>query len=144
MGPGIPDQVAVMIDGVASAVIVAAGLYLAVLGIACFVRPDSAANFLLGFANSAFVHYVELALRALVGAALVHSAAALSYPLVFIVFGWVLIVTSLVMFVVPWRWHQQFAQRAVPQALRYISLLGVSSITLGVALVAAVVWGSAA
>lgn len=133
-----------MIERLAGAVIVAAGVYLVVLGASCFVRPNSAARFLLGFASSAFVHYVELAIRVLVGASLVHKAPALPFPPIFSVFGWVLIVTSVAMFVVPWRWHRQFAQRAVPQALRYIKLLGVSSIALGAAVVACVVWTSGA
>lgn len=133
-----------MIDVLASAVIVATGLYLAVLGVGCFVRPNSAAKFLLGFASSAFVHYLELALRVLVGTSLVHKAPDLPYSMMFNVFGWVLIVTSLVMLAVPWRWHRHFAQRAVPQALRYVKLLGVSSIVFGTFLVASVVWASAA
>ncbi|MGB4860378.1 MAG: DUF2065 family protein [Dokdonella sp.] len=124
-----------MVDLLASAVIVAAGLYLALLGVSCFVRPDTAARFLLGFASSACLHYLELVLRVLVGAALIHASSTLPYPPLFNVFGWVLIVTSLVMFVVPWRWHRQFAQRAVPQALRYVKLIGASSIALGTALV---------
>lgn len=133
-----------MIDLLASAVIVAAGLYLIALGVGCFVQPNAAAAFLLGFAGSAFVHYRELALRLLVGAALVAKAAALPYPPLFNAFGWVLIVTSIAMVVVPWRWHRQFAQRAVPCALRYTKSLGVTSIVLGAALVASVVSGAGA
>lgn len=78
-----------------------------------------------------------------VDASLVHTSPSLPHPPIFHGFGWILIVTSLVMFVVPWRWHRKFAQRAVPQALRYIKLRGVSSIALGATLVASVVWGSA-
>lgn len=133
-----------MIDLLASAVIVAAGLYLIALGVGCFVRPNAAAAFLLGFASSAFVHYRELAVRVVVGAALVAKAAALPYPPLFNAFGWVLIVTSIAMFVVPWRWHRQFAQQAVPYALRSIKLLGACSIALGTVLVAAVVTGTGA
>lgn len=129
-----------MIDFLASAVIVAAGLYLFALGASCFVRPTSAAKFLLGFASTAFVHYLELALRVLVGVALVHKAPALPNPWVFNIFGWMLVATSLVMCLVPWRWHRRFAQRAVPQALRTIKPLGVSSMALGVGLVASVLW----
>lgn len=121
-----------MIEVLAGAVIVAAGFYLILLGVSCFVQPTFAARFLLGFASSASVHYLELALRALVGASLVHTAPALAYPTIFNTFGWVLIVTSLVLCVVPWRWHRRFAQQAVPHALRYIKLLGVSSFVLGI------------
>lgn len=124
-----------MIELLATAVIVVAGVYLVVLGVGCFVRPDAAAGFLLGFASSPFVHYLELVIRVLVGASLLEMSGALASALIFNVFGWVLIVTSLVMFVVPWRWHRQFAQQAVPQALRYIGVVGAASIMFGVALV---------
>lgn len=123
-----------MTEYLAFAIVVVAGVYLVALGVGCFVRPNFAARFLLGFARSAFEHYLELALRVLVGASLVEMSGAPACPPIFNVFGWVLIVTSLLMFVMPWRWHQQFAQQAVPQALRYITLVGAASIMFGVAL----------
>ncbi len=133
-----------MIDSLAGAVIVAAGLYLITLGISCFIRPSSAAKFLLGHASSGFLHYLELAFRLLLGASLVQKAPALIYPPMFSLFGWVLIATTAVLFLVPWRWHREFASQAVPHALRYIKLLGISSIALGTLLIASVVAGSAA
>ena len=132
-----------MIDLLAGAVIVAAGLYLIVLGVSCFFRPVSAAKFLLGHASSGFLHYLELSLRVLLGACLVQTAPSLSYPATFNVFGWVLIITTAALFLIPWRWHQQFALKAVPQALRHIKLLGASSVALGGALIACLVLGSA-
>ena len=133
-----------MVDLLARLVIVAAGLYLVGLGISCFFRPSSAARFLLGHASSAFLHYLELVLRVLLGASLVKMAPALPYSQLVSLFGWILIVTTVVLFLVPWRWHRQFAQRAVPHALRYIKLLGVSSVALGAAITASVFAGSAA
>lgn len=133
-----------MDDLLESAVIAAAGLYLIALGISCFVRPDSTANFLLGHASSGVVHYLELAIRAIVGACLVHKAPALTHPPIFSLSGWVLIVTTAVLLLVPWRWHRQFTLRAVPHALRHIKLLGVSSIALGAVLAVSVVAASVA
>ena len=133
-----------MVDLLADCVIVVAGLYLVVLGISCFLRPRSAASFLLGFAGSASLHYLELTLRILVGAALVQRAPALLYPSIFHAFGWVLVLTTLALFLLPWRWHRQFALQAVPYALRAIKLLGVSAMTLGVLLAGSVVAASAA
>ena len=133
-----------MIDFVSDVVIVAAGLYLVALGISCFFQPGSAAKFLLGHASSAFLHYLELTLRLILGTALVQKAPALLYSQVFSLFGWVLIVTTAVLLLVPWRWHRQFALQAVPHALRYIKLLGASSLVLGALLAASVFVGSAA
>ncbi len=127
-----------MIDLLAGAVIVAAGLYLAALGIGCFSHPGSAAKILLGHASSGFLHYLELALRALLGACLVQRAPSLPYPAIFSAFGWILIVTTAFLFFIPWRWHQKFALKAVPHALHHIELLGASSIALGGMLIACV------
>ncbi len=133
-----------MIDLLAGAVIVAAGLYLIALGISCFFRPSSAAKFLLGHASSGLLHYLELSLRVIVGASFVRKAPSLPYSDVFNLFGWVLIITTAVLFLVPWQWHRKFTLKAVPQALRHIKLLGISSIALGALLTACVVAGSAA
>ena len=127
-----------MVDFLAAAAIVLAGLYLVVLGVSCYVQPSTAAKFLLGFASSSFLHYLELALRVLVGGSLVHKASSLPYPPIFNLFGWVLIITSVAMFVVPWRWHRRFALKAVPYALRYIKLLGAGAMAFGAVLVASV------
>lgn len=133
-----------MLDLLALAVIVAAGLYLAALGIGCFVRPRDAAQFLLGFASTAALHYLELAIRVLVGASLIRCAAVLPFSTAFHLAGWTLIFTSLALSAVPWRWHRRFAQRVVPYALRYVRILGASSFALGAFLVSSAIWATVA
>ncbi|KFN46722.1 hypothetical protein N787_09405 [Arenimonas metalli CF5-1] len=96
-----------------------------------------ARGFLLGHASSARLHYLELALRLLVGAALLVRAPAMPWPQAFTVAGGVLVGTTLV----PWRRHQAFARRTVPQALRFLPMLGVASLGLGAGLLYAIVAG---
>lgn len=141
---GNTQSAAYVIDFVTGAVIVAAGLYLIALGISCFVSPRVAATFLLGHASSGFLHYLELTLRVLLGVCLVLKAAALPNLTAFKLFGWVLIATTTVLFLIPWHWHHQFTLRAVPYALRYVKLLGTSSIALGGALIGCVAVASIA
>jgi len=43
----------------------------------------------------------------------------------------VLVVTSAALLLVPWQWHRRFAGRAVPQALRFLPLIGICSLLLG-------------
>ena len=131
-----------MTDLLAGAVVVGAGLYLVALGICCFIQPRLAAKFLLGHASSGFLHYLELAIRLLVGASLVQRAPAIFYPAFFSVSGWILIGTTIVLLMVPWRWHREFAQQAVPLALRHIKLLGIASIAIGIMVTAIVLTGS--
>ena len=133
-----------LIEILALCVIGLTGLYLLALGIASLVVPAQANRFLLGFASSQTVHFVELFLRLLVGAALIHSAHRMLFSGVFALFGWVLAVSTACLAFVPWRWHQRFAQQAVPRATRYIALIGLASLAIGVFILVAVARGGAA
>ncbi len=125
-------------------VIVLAGLYLLALGIASLVVPAQANRFLLGFASSQTVHFAELFLRLLVGAALIYSAHRMLFPGAFALFGWVLLVSTACLALVPWQWHQRFTQQAVPRATRYIALIGLASLAIGGFILVAVALGGAA
>ncbi len=120
-----------MIDMLAAAAVVLFGLYLLGLGLTVFLRRAVVARFLLAHGRSASAHYLELTLRLVIGGAFVLRAPSMLFAEVFTVFGWVLLVTTAGLFTVPWQWHRRFAQRSVPQALRYLTLLGIASLALG-------------
>lgn len=132
-----------MIAIVPLSIVVAAGLFFMALGGASLVAPSRAKQFLLGFASSPLKHYVELALRFLVGGAFVLSAPRVPFPGVFSVFGWVLLGTTAGLLLIPWRWHHRFARRSVPEALRFLPLIGASSVVLGGLVLWAVFRGNA-
>ncbi|MCB1553017.1 MAG: hypothetical protein KDJ14_04340 [Xanthomonadales bacterium] len=112
---------------IALGVVGLAGVYLLVLGAAAIFRPALASAFLLGFASTAWLHFAELALRVLVGACLLVAAPSMPGADVFRMVGVVLVATSVLMALVPWRFHRQFAERAVPKALQHLGLVGVCS-----------------
>lgn len=120
-----------MIELVALLVVVGAGAFLLALGGTALLAPPHARAFLLAFAGSPAKHYTELAIRFLVGAAFVLSAPLVYFSAGFRVFGWVVLGTTVALLLVPWRWHYRFAQQAVPQALQFLPLVGVSSAMFG-------------
>ena len=120
------------------ALVVLAGAYFIGLGGLSLFAPHRASRFLLGFAASPAKHYAEMAARLVVGGALVLQAPRMSFPGAFHLFGWVLVVTTACLLLVPWQWHRRFAERVVPAATRYITLVGMVSLALGVLLLAAV------
>jgi uncharacterized protein YjeT (DUF2065 family) len=120
-----------MIHVLAFDVVLLAGIYFVSLAAVALAAPNLATRFLLGHARTALVHYLELFLRLAVGAAFLLHGPSTRFPTFFAAFGWVLVATTAVLFVVPWRWHQRFAQRSVPQAVRYLRLIGVASFFLG-------------
>jgi hypothetical protein len=128
-----------MLDVLALSLVAGAGAFLVALGLAAFLRPQRVRAFLLGFAGSPTRHFAELLVRLAVGAALVLAAPGLAAGTVFWVFGWVLIATTAILLVVPWRTHRAFAQATVPQALRHLPVIGLASLAAGGGTLCAVV-----
>jgi hypothetical protein len=90
------EQLSVLVVGVA-------GAYLAALGVGALVVPARAARFLLGFASTQTLHFVELLARVIVGASLIVAGSRLSPVQPFIVLGWILLGTSTLLLFVPWQ-----------------------------------------
>ena len=120
------------------AVVASLGLFFVVLGLTALLSPARASRFLLGFAKTAQRHYAELTLRFIAGGALIFAAPQLLGSNVLALFGWVLVATTLVMLVIPWRKHQQFAHRSVTQAIKFIAIIGVCSTVIGLLVLTAV------
>ena len=125
-------------------VVAVVAIYFLLLGAIALVRPTNARAFLLGFADTSFKHYVELAIRLIVGGAMLLVARDSAYPTALAAFGWILVVSTAFMALMPWRLHHRFAQSAVPRALRYLPLIGVSSLIMGGVLFWVAVAGNAA
>ena len=132
-----------ILETLALLVIVAASLYLVALALAALFVPAEASRFLLGFAGTRQVHFMELLIRLLVGGSLLIYAPRMFAGEVFGILGWVLVITTACLFLIPWRWHRQFAELAVPRALRYMTLIGLSSLVFGGLILASVMHGGA-
>jgi hypothetical protein len=120
-----------MLDTLTFVAVLLAGVYFVALAAAAVLAPARAAAFLLGFAGTARTHYLELALRGLVGSAFVWQGPRMGFGSAFAGFGWLLVLTTAGLAAAPWRWHRAFARRAVPYALRYPALLGLAALLLG-------------
>ena len=64
-------------------------------------------------------------------------APAMHFPGAWLAIGWMLIVSTAILLLLPWRWHRAFAERTVPPVLRFIAPLGIASALLGFLLAAA-------
>lgn len=114
------------------------GTYFVGLALVAWRAPSRAERFLMGFARSAPMHYLELGIRAAVGAAFVMAAPALRGALLFRTFGWVLLLTTAGLACVSWKAHRRFAAWAVPRALAQLPLVGIAALGLGVLMLLAV------
>ena len=112
-------------------VVVGFGLYLIGLAVVIALKPLLAERFIKSFASSARAHYTEQALRLTVGAAIVILAPSMWYPNLFEAFGWLIIITTAGLLLIPWQWHNRFAQWATPLAIRHLKLFALGASTLG-------------
>ncbi len=132
-----------MIDLLTSIIVWLTGLYLIDFALFMLLSPAQAKHFLGGFASSAFTHYLELVFRLISGVAIVVYAPQMLFSNFFAIFGWILGVTTIVLFAVPWQWHQRFAQCGVAYAVRRLKLVGSASFVLGGFVIAAIIFGRA-
>ena len=132
-------NIAAVLDAVTSAIILLVGVYFVTLGAMSLFAPAKAKTFLLGFADSAFKHYLELSIRLIVGGSILVQAPHLIYSDVFTLFGWILIGTTVCLLFIPWKWHRRFAEKAVPIAVGYLPIIGVASFALGAGLLACLI-----
>lgn len=132
-----------MVTALAFAFVLLAGIYLIGLGVVGLLRPTAAARFLLGFAGSARAHYAEMFVRLVVGGAFLLHAPRMLFPEAFLVFGWVLVLTTAALFVLPWKLHRRFAQWTVPSVVRHLRLVAVVALLFGGVILGAVILGAA-
>lgn len=113
----------------------AAGLWLVCLGVFMTLRPAQALKVLSLTASSRTINNLEQGLRSAAGVALVIRSPASKLPPLFEIGGWFIILSSLVLLVIPLRWHAAFgiwwSERLTPWIVR---LIGPVSAAAGLAL----------
>jgi len=129
---------------VAAVVVVAFGLSLVAFPGVAFSKPAIAERLLSAFASSARAHYVEQAVRLLIGAALVVRSPTMWQPNMFWLVGWAIVVSSAVLLSVPWQWHRRLAERLLPLLVRHLRLYAVGSFVFGALLLYGVYAGGGA
>jgi hypothetical protein len=133
-----------MLEILALAIVVLTALFLFGLAAISFFASSYAARFLGGFAGSARAHFLEMLIRIIAGFAFVAYAPNMLYPSAFLLFGWALVVSTIVLLVLPWRWHHRFGQKFVPPIVRHVWLFGIVSLPLGGVILFAVLYGTPA
>ena len=112
-------------------IVVSIGVFLIGLSAVVAVKPMLAQRFLKSFASSSRAHYTEQALRFTAGAAIVVFAPSMFFSYFFKFFGWLIVVTTVGLLLIPWQWHHKFGEWAIPLAIRHLNLYGIGTFVLG-------------
>jgi hypothetical protein len=113
-------------------VVVAFGVFLIGLAVLIVVTPRLAERFIRSFASSAQAHYTEQTLRLIAGGAMVIFAPSMWHTDLFRVFGWLIVLSTVVLLLVPWRWHHELGKQVLPLVIRYMKVFALGAFGLGV------------
>jgi hypothetical protein len=119
---------------VAETIVVTFSLFLLGLTAVIFTKPAVAERFFMAFASSARAHYTEQAFRLLIGAALIVLSPRMWQSNIFWFVGWAIVLPSLALILIPWRWHHRFGERVLPILIRRMKLYAVGLFAFGVLL----------
>ena len=122
-------------SAVAGAILVAFGFFLVCLTVVVFAKPAVAERFFMAVASSARTHYTEQIVRLLIGASLIIRSGAMWQPKFFWLVGWGIVVSSLVLILTPWQWHDRFGKEVRPRLIRHMKLFAIGLLAFGVLLI---------
>lgn len=115
------------------------GFFLIAVGCLMLASPPAAIRFLDRFASTTFINLAEASLLVVFGVAVLTCAGSSKFPSVLKVYGLSLIVLGVGIYLVPRRWHREYAVWSVKLVAPHIRLLAPMSVVFGGILIYAVV-----
>lgn len=120
-----------MIDQLSTAVGVAAGLGLTGIGAFMLFMPRRALGVLAAMGGTPLIHFGEMAVRGLIGGALIVAGPSSRFSVVLPLIGGFLVVSALILALLPRRWHSAYsrwwADRIPPWAFRVSGAFGMAA-----------------
>ncbi len=94
---------------VALAAVALSGLWLIVIAGLMWARPQNCLSWLSKFASTWQINVTEMSLRGAVGLSFLVRSPSSKAPELFEIGGWFIFVTSIMLLIVPRRWHAAYA-----------------------------------
>ncbi|MGB5243407.1 MAG: hypothetical protein WBN28_02740 [Lutimonas sp.] len=112
------------------------GIFLILVGLLMLIKPQKARNILRKAASSNLINYTEITIRMIPAVGLILAADQSKSPDFFKILGWFMLFTSLVLYIVPRRWHHNYALKCAEILTPfYIRMISPFSILFGVVLI---------
>ncbi len=101
-----------MVGVIAKWTIIIFGLYFISVGLLMLINPKKANDILRKAGSTNFINYMEISIRIIPAVGLILSADNSKFPDIFKIFGWFMLLTSLVLYFVPRQLHHNFSVKA--------------------------------
>ena len=116
---------------IAQILVIISAVWLIGVSVFMFALPEIALRYLGKFASTNLINYTEITLRMIAGIAFVLFAPDSKFPLILESFGWILVVTSAILYLVPRKWHSAYAvywsEKLTPLMLRIVSPISLAA-----------------
>jgi len=101
-----------MIIEIAKWVVMLFGLFIIFIGFLMLVKPKKARATLRKAGSTNFINYAEITTRLIISIALILYSGFSKFPEAFKIFGWFMLITSLILYVVPRKIHHKFSVKS--------------------------------
>jgi uncharacterized membrane protein YfcA len=101
-----------MIIAIAKWVVLSFGIFIIFAGFVMLFAPKKARATLQKAGSTNFINYAEITIRLLPATALIVYSDFSKYPEAFFIFGWVMVITSLVLYIVPRKMHHSYSLKS--------------------------------
>ena len=101
-----------MIIEIAKWVVLFFGIFIIFIGFVMLVNPIKARNTLRRAGSTNFINYAEITIRLIPALALIVYSDYSKFPEAFRLFGWIMFITSLILYFVPRKLHHKFSVKS--------------------------------
>jgi len=116
-----------MIIEFAKWIVICFGLFIILIGFLMLFYPKKARNTLRIAGSTNLINYAEITIRIIPAIGLILCSEISKFPYAFKIFGWIMLLTSIVLYFVPRKLHHKFSMKSAdilkPIYLRIISPL---------------------
>lgn len=129
-----------MITLLAKWIVILFGVFIIYTGFFMLFVPNKARKILKKAASTNLINYGEITIRMIPAVALILSSDISKFPEFFKIFGWFMLITSLILYAVPRRFHHNYALKSA-EILKpvYLQLISPFSILFGITLIYSVI-----
>ncbi|MBC7760122.1 MAG: hypothetical protein H7069_14790 [Phormidesmis sp. FL-bin-119] len=110
---------------IAKMMVILFGLFIIFIGFLMLFNPKKARETLRKAGSINLINYAEITLRMFPAAGMIIYAEYSRFPEIFQIFGWFILVTSFILYLVPRKMHHAFSVKAAdvlkPQYIRFLS-----------------------
>jgi hypothetical protein len=121
---------------VAKYTVILFGLFIICVGAFMLFAPKKARETLRKMASTNFINYAEITLRIIPAIALIVYSDFSKYPVAFKIYGWLMLGTSIILYLIPRKWHHGFSLKSA-DVLKplYFQLLSPIAFLMGAAII---------